>query len=141
MQRRGLVPLCSIRDVRMQPINKYIIYIGAHRHDGLSPRGRNREWPNGTKKGKRLPNGHTYSLPGTAVGAERSIRQEGHQRAINQTLKRGSQPVGCKKRKKYFASIKNVSTFAPLFEREKAVLFRPIETHGEVGEWLKPTVC
>ena len=43
--------------------------------------------------------------------------------------------------KKYLASIKIVRNFAPLFEREKAVLFSPIETHGEVGEWLKPTVC
>ncbi len=42
--------------------------------------------------------------------------------------------------KKYFVSIKNVCNFAPLFEREKAVLFSQ-ENHGEVGEWLKPTVC
>ena len=45
------------------------------------------------------------------------------------------------KNEKSFVQSKKVRTFAPDFAREKHRFFEEIDSYGEVGEWLKPTVC
>jgi hypothetical protein len=45
------------------------------------------------------------------------------------------------KTKKVLFNQKKVRTFAPDFAREKHRFFKEIDSYGEVGEWLKPTVC
>ena len=45
------------------------------------------------------------------------------------------------KKQKNLVSLKNVCTFAPLLRETKSGALVNIRTHGEVGEWLKPTVC